>query len=60
MWKLKNIEIDGIIVGIYIRGNTVSYEVSYFLNNTFYRGSFIEEELIFEEVEKTPIGYRLN
>ncbi len=51
-------DIDGYITGICIRGDTVSYEVSYNENLNYQTKWFYDFELQFVEGKKERIGFK--
>jgi hypothetical protein len=57
--KIKNIDLKGFITGISIRDERITYEISYFMNNTYYTHNFCEYELeIYPFSDKIQIGFK--
>ena len=57
--KIKNIDLAGFITGINIEDERITYEVSYFMNNTYYVHKFCEYELvIYPFSDKVEIGFK--
>jgi len=49
--------VEGIIVGIIIRYEAISYEISYFMGGEFRRNVFVRDELIIDDKRCNKIGF---